>query len=70
MFLCFVVLGMKLGGKHCIHGFSLNTLMFQNYDFTKHIQIFHLDILQNYMLNGVLSSRIGISKIIKRAFHF
>lgn len=70
MFLCFVVLGMKLGRKHCIHDLSLNTLMFQNYVFMKHIQIFHLDILQNYMLNGMLSSRIGISKIIERAFHF
>lgn len=70
MFLCFVVLGMKLGGKRCIHDLSLSTLMFQNYVFMKHIQIFHLDILQNYTFNGMLSSRIGISKIIKRAFHF
>lgn len=70
MFLCFVVLGMKLSGERCIHGLSLNTLMFQNYVFMKYIQIFHLDILQNYMLNVMLSCRIEISKIIKRAFHF
>lgn len=70
MFLCFVVLGMKLGGEHYIHGLSLNTLMFQNYAFMKYILIFHPDILQNYMLNVMLSCGIGISKIIKRAFHF
>lgn len=50
--------------------FHLNALIVHSYVFMKYIQIFHLDILQNYMPNVMLSSIIGISKIIKREFHF